>query len=129
MGKHLLITSEVLNKIEYDLWEATEDKYFFDYDSYEIVEKENAPEGSYLIPLIHISQVEVMKAFLSDLNDRAITNAFKDLSDKDIWSRFWNEFDDDGIRSGRWKEFENTYLRKTMENWCNENGIAYRMET
>ena len=65
-------------------------------------EKENAPEGSYLIPLIHISQVEVMKAFLIDLNDRVITNAFKDLSDKDIWSRFWNEFDDDGIRSGRW---------------------------
>ena len=129
MGKQLLITSEVLNKIEYDLWEATEDKYFFDYDSYEIVEKENAPEGSYLIPLIHISQVEVMKAFLIDLNARVITNAFKDLSDKDIWSRFWNEFDDDGIRSGRWKEFENTYLRKTMENWCNENGIAYRMET
>ena len=133
MGKQLLITSEILNKMEYELWEVAEDKYFFDYDSYEIVAKEsatdNAAEGAYLIPLVHVSQVEVMKAFLVDHNDRTITNAFKDLSDKDIWSRFWNEFDDDGNRSGRWKEFEDKYLRKTIENWCDENGIAYRMET
>lgn len=123
MGKLFLITSEVLNKIEYELWEPAEDKYFFDYDSYEIILKENATEGTFLIPLVHVSQVEVMKAFISNLNDRTINNAFKNLSDKEIWNKFWNYFDDDGIKSWRWKEFEDGYLRKMIGEWCDENGI------
>ena len=125
MGKQLLITSDVLLKIEYDLWEECEDRYFFDYDTYEIRSKEEIDEQSYSIPLVHVSQVAVMKAFLTDLNNRSISNDFKGLSDKDIWSRFWRFFDDDGPNSSRWGEFENRYRRDLITKWCEENGISY----
>ena len=127
MGKQLIITPDILAKTEYDLWEDVEDRYFFDYDSYEIVSKENVNEGSYFIPLVHVAQVKVMKAFIDDLNDRSITNVFKNLPEKDIWGRFWNYFDDDGIRSSRWGNFESGYLRNMTEDWCKDNGISYRI--
>jgi len=125
MGKQLLITSDVLHKIEYDLWEDGDDRYFFDYDSYEIRSKDEMDEYAYSIPLVHVSQVSVMKAFLAKLNNRTISNAFRSLSDKDIWSKFWNHIDDDGIASSRWGRFENEYLLKLLTSWCEENGISY----
>ena len=128
MGKQLLITSDVLHKVEYDLWADGDDRYFFDYDSYEIKSKDEIDGYAYSIPLVHVSQVSVMKAFLADLNDRTISNYFRSLSDKDIWSKFWNHFDDDGLRSSRWHEFEEDYLMKLITSWCEENGIKYILE-
>ena len=127
-GKQLLITSDVLHKIEYDLWEGGDDRYFFDYDSYEIKSKDEIDGYAYSIPLVHVSQVSVMKAFLADLNDRTICNYFRSLSDNDIWSKFWNHFDDDGLRSSRWHGFEEDYLMKLITSWCEENGIKYILE-
>ena len=98
MGKQLFITSEILLKVEYDLWEDGYDRFFFDYDTYEFKSKGEILDSSYSIPLIHVSQVSVMKAFINDLNDRKMSAAFKELSDKELWSRFWLFFDDDGIK-------------------------------
>ena len=66
-----------------------------------------------------------MKAFLTDLNNRSISNDFKGLSDKDIWSRFWRFFDDDGPNSSRWGQFEDRYRKDLITKWCEENGISY----
>ena len=118
MGKQLTITSDVLHKVEYDLWEDSDDRYFFDYDSYEIRDAEEIDGSSYSVPLVHVSQVSVMKAFLADLNDRTISNYFRALSDKD----------DDGIASSRWGRYETEYRMKLITSWCEENGISYIME-
>ena len=128
MGKQLLITSDVLHKVEYDLWADGDDRYFFDYDSYEIKSKDEIDGYACSIPLVHVSQVSVMKAVLADLNDRTISNYFRSLSDNDIWSKFWDHFDDDGLRSSRWHEFEEDYLMKLITSWCEDNGISYIFE-
>ena len=128
MGKQLVITSDVMSKVYYDLWEDSEDRYFFDYDSYEIRKKDEIVDGSYVIPLVHISQAAVMKEFIVSLNDRRLIQVFKPLSDEEVWSRFWTYFDDDGLRSSRWHEYEENYCKKFIIDWCGKNGISYRMD-
>ena len=125
MGKQLLITPDVLLKIDADLWEDGGDRFFFDYDSYEIRSKDEINEFSYSIPLVHVPQVAVMKAFIADLNNRKISTVFNDLSDKEIWSKFWIFFDDDGVNSSRWHEYEQKYRIDLITAWCEENGISY----
>lgn len=125
MGKQLLITPDVLLKIDADLWEDGGDRFFFDYDSYEIRPKDEINEFSYSIPLVHVPQVAVMKSFVADLNNRKISTVFKDLSDKEIWSKFWIFFDDDGVNSSRWHEYEEKYRIDLITAWCEENGISY----
>ena len=127
MGKQLFITSDILLKVEYDLWEDGYDRFFFDYDTYEFKSKGEILDSSYSIPLIHVSQVSVMKAFINDLNDRKMSAAFKELSDKELWSRFWLFFDDDGIKSSRWHEYENRFCQNLITNWCKESEISYRI--
>lgn len=128
MGKQFVITSEILLKVEYDLWEDGEDKYFFDYDSYEIRPKDEMVEGSYTIPLVHFSQVTVMKDFIASMNNRKLIEEFRSLSDKETWSRFWIHFDDDGPLSSRWHEFDENYRKKRITDWCENNGISFRMD-
>lgn len=128
MGKQLVITSDIMLKVEYDLWEEREDKYFFDYDSYEIRPKDEMVEGNYTIPLVHVSQVTVMKEFITSMNDRKLSQAFRSLSDKEAWSWFWNYFDDDGPLSSRWHEFDENYRKKLITDWCENNGISFRLD-
>ena len=129
LGKQLIITSDIMLMVVYDLWEDVEDRYFFDYDSYEIRSKDELVEGnSYVIPLVHIPEVVVMKEFIVSLNDRRIIKEFRFLSPKETWSRFWIYFDDDGILSSRWGKFDEDYRKKLIIDWCENNGISYRME-
>ena len=129
LGKQLIISSDIMLMVVYDLWEDAEDRYFFDYDSYEIRSKDELVEGnSYVIPLVHIPEVVVMKEFIVSLNDRRIIKEFRSLSPKETWSRFWIYFDDDGILSSRWGKFDEDYRKKLIIDWCENNGISYRME-
>ena len=128
MGKQLVITSDIISMLIYDLWEDADDKYFFDYDSYEIRPKDGTVEGNYVIPLVHVSEVTVMKEFITSLNDKRLLKIFQPLSDKEAWSTFWVYFDDDGIRSSRWHEFEENYRMKMITAWCEDNGISFRIE-
>ncbi|MBR5974995.1 MAG: hypothetical protein IK020_07415 [Clostridiales bacterium] len=128
MGKQFVITSEILLKVVCGLWEDSEDRFFFDYDTYEIREKDDLVEGSYTIPLVHVSQVTVMKDFIVSLNNRKLIEEFRTLSDQEAWSRFWIHFDDDGPLSSRWHEFEENYCKKLITDWCENNGISFRMD-
>lgn len=128
MGKQLVITSDILLKVEYDLWEESEDRFYFEYDNYMILSKDEVNEGSYVIPLVHISQVAVMKDFIINMNDSRIIKEFKSLSDKEVWSKFWIYFDDDGLLSSRWHEYEENYCKNMISVWCENNGISFLMD-
>ncbi|MBO4636554.1 MAG: hypothetical protein J5685_05335 [Clostridiales bacterium] len=56
MGRRFLITNDVLKKVEADPF-----TYYFDFDSYELIEKKDITGRSYTIPFIGNPQVRMMK--------------------------------------------------------------------
>ncbi len=101
---------------------------FFDPETYELYRSdEEIPPTipkSILIEFPKIRQVDVQRAYVESLNDRSILGQFRNLTDEQFWKTFWVIFDDDGIRSARFREFERAYCLQTVIAWCNDNGIA-----
>ena len=101
---------------------------FFDPETYELFKSDEeipstVPE-SILIEFPKIRQVDIQRAYVESLNDRSILGQFRNLTDEQFWKTFWVIFDDDGIQSARFREFERAYCLQTVIAWCNDNGIA-----
>lgn len=78
-----------------------------------------------LLRFPNIRQVDIMRTYVSHLNDRSVANRFRGLTDEVFWNRFWKEFDDDGFRLSNYSLFEDSFLLQTVTTWCRDNGIPY----
>ena len=104
----------------------TEDKYLFNADDCELIEKssEEARQGSaYLIEYPYIPEAEVMEAFIKAQNDRRIDSYFRGV---ELPAMFWNVFESGEFeRVAEYRRFELKYLLDRLEAWLDENGIPH----
>ena len=112
---------------------ATEDSEhaLFDLESYELyradAEVPAAVSGEMLLSFPSVRQVDIQRAYVDHLNDRSISNQFRNLTDDEYWHRFWKVFDDDGFRSSDYGKYEEAFYLRTVLAWCESNGIVYRL--
>ncbi len=114
-----IIDRDILHLAEY----GTEE-YYFDYDSYRI---NRTKPDIYSVRFIHIPEITAMRAFINSQNDRQLIEHFRGIDDDRFSSHFLTFFDDDGINSSHWHEFEEKYYLDAVTGWCEENGISYRI--
>ena len=67
---------------------------------------------SLLIPFPLISQTEIQRAYVQNLNDRTVTNRFRGLPDANYPTLFWKLFDDDGIITPATKYCQNLLVQR-----------------
>ncbi len=112
---------------------ATEDSEhaLFDLESYELyradAEAPAAVSREMLLSFPIVRQVDIQRAYVNSLNDRSISNQFRNLTDDEYWHRFWKMFDDDGFRSSDYGKYEEAFYLRTVLAWCESNGIVYRL--
>ena len=112
---------------------ATEDSEhaLFDLESYELyradAEVPAAVSGEMLLSFPSVRQVDIQRAYVDHLNNRSISNQFRNLSDDAFWHRFWKVFDDDGFWASEYRKYEEAFYVLTVTDWCESNGIAYRL--
>lgn len=116
------------NDMFYKTYSNENAKYFFDYSTYNLwsIEELSSTEG--LVPFISMKEVDVMREFILSLNDARLAKKFTTLSDEELFELFWKYFDDDGVKSSRWSDFDDEYRMKKLVEWCEENGIGYKIE-
>ena len=105
----LKITPEV---VPFAIGQPTESSRpaFFDSETYELFKSdEEVPPTvpkSILIEFPKIRQVDIQRAYVESLNDQSISSQFRNLTDEQFRKKFRSIFDDDGIRSSRFREYE-----------------------
>lgn len=105
-----------------------EEPVYFDLETGELYWANSIPAGVSVDTLLRfpkVRQVDIMRAYVSHLNDRSIANHFRGLTDEAFWNRFWKEFDDDGYWLSNFSQFEDSFLLQTVTSWCRENGVPY----
>ncbi|MDE5985287.1 MAG: hypothetical protein K2H13_08545 [Eubacterium sp.] len=80
------------------------------------------------IPFLTISNEEVIRAYISSLNNPKVAAKFEGLSTYDCVEIFWKYFNAYKDISAGFDSFENEYVMKKVTDWCNENGVQYKIE-
>lgn len=101
--------------------------YVFDPDSYIICRAGTDEAKAIEYPLVFpaVPHIEVMRAYVDQLNDRKLRFDFRELNDDDFQKLFWGCFDDGGEKLADVRKFEEYYRYSKIVEWCDENGIAY----
>lgn len=127
----LLLTPENLRFA----WGSTTE-YWFSRTDYSIYKNSDLPFEDYtklvelgFIPFITISNEEVIRAYISSLNNPKVSSKFDGLSSYDCVEVFWKYFNAYKDISDGFDAFENEYVMKKVTDWCDENGINYKIET
>ncbi len=78
------------------------------------------------IPYFTVSDEEVIRAYLSTLDNEKLKTALSDISREEYVETFWKYFNAYPKRIAEgWDEFENDYVLKKAISWCEENSINY----
>ena len=124
----LKLTPEVISMV---IGAPTEkaDPAWFNTETYDLYGADDeippAVSSEMLIEFPKVREIDVQRAYVNSLNDRALSNRFKHLTDEEFWREFWNTFDDGGLRLANYRAYEEAFYKETVKLWCRDNGIAY----
>lgn len=109
-------------------------EYWFSRTDYSIYKFSDLPceDNSKLfelgfIPFLTISNEEVIRAYIKSIDNPKVSSKFDGLSSYDCVEVFWKYFNAYDDISNGFDSFENQYVIKKVTDWCNENGIQYRI--
>ncbi len=101
--------------------------YLFDPYSY-IICRSDSDDAEYIEDAIRfpaIPQIEVMKAYVGQLNNRQLQKTFEMLNEQEYMGMFWNCFDDGFYTLNDVGDFERYYRYARIIEWCEHNHISY----
>ena len=114
-------------------WGSTTE-YWFSRTDYSIYKNSDLPCGDHsklfelgFIPFLTISNEEVIRAYINSLNNPKVSAKFEGLSTYDCVEVFWKYFNAYKDISEGFDSFENEYVMKKVTDWCNENGVQYKI--
>lgn len=115
-------------------WGSTTE-YWFSRTDYSIHKNTDLPCEDYtklvelgFVPFITISNEEVIRAYINSLNNPKVSSKFDGLSSYDCVEVFWKYFNAYKDISDGFDSFENEYVMKKVTDWCDENGVEYKIE-
>lgn len=115
-------------------WGSTTE-YWFSRTDYSIHKNSDLPCEDYtklvelgFVPFITISNEEVIRAYINSLNNPKVSSKFDGLSSYDCVEVFWKYFNAYKDISDGFDAFENEYVMKRVTDWCDENGVEYKIE-
>lgn len=115
-------------------WGSTTE-YWFSRTDYSIHKNSDLPCEDYtklvelgFVPFITISNEEVIRAYINSLNNPKVSSKFDGLSSYDCVEVFWKYFNAYKDISDGFDFFENEYVMKKVTDWCDENGVEYKIE-
>lgn len=115
-------------------WGSTTE-YWFSRTDYSIHKNTDLPCEDYtklvelgFVPFITISNEEVIRAYINSLNNPKVSSKFDGLSSYDCVEVFWKYFNAYKDISDGFDAFENEYVMKRVTDWCDENGVEYKIE-
>lgn len=80
------------------------------------------------IPFLTISNEEVIRAYIKSIDNPKVSAKFDGLSSYDCVEVFWKYFNAYKDISEGFDSFENEYVMKKVVDWCDENGVQYKIE-
>ena len=99
------------------------DRYLFDPDECEIIERSMCCSCEGLLDYPHIPEAEVMAAFIKAQNNRRIDSLFRGVK---LPEMFWAVFESGEFgRAAEYRRFELKYLLDRLCGWLDENGIPH----
>ena len=121
-------------------WGADE-QYFFSVKDYKIVNHydfadydrpEDMSETQFLlslgyIPYFNVKRIQLAKAYIAAVGSKKLQAKLADVSDEDYIEAFWKYFNAYPHLSEGYEEFQNNYLLKKAIDWCDENGINFKV--
>jgi hypothetical protein len=114
-------------------WGSTTE-YWFSRTDYSIHKYGDLPITDYtglvengFIPFLTISNEEVIRAYIKSINNPKVSSKFDGLSSSECVETFWKYFNAYKEISAGFDEFENQYVVSKVSDWCDENGINYKL--
>lgn len=114
-------------------WGSTTE-YWFSRMDYAIYKNSDLPCEDYaklielgFIPFLTISNEEVIRAYIHSLDNPKVSAKFEGLSTYDCVEVFWKYFNAYKDISAGFDSFENAYVMKKVTDWCEENGVQYKI--
>lgn len=111
-------------------------EYWFSRVDYSIYSNNDLPDRDYaklvetgFIPFLTISNEEVIRAYIKSLNNKKVSMVFDSLSSYDCVETFWKYFNAYSDISSGFDSFESEYVLKKVIEWCDENGVNYKIES
>lgn len=77
------------------------------------------------IPYFVVSDEEVMHSYVDTLTNQKLKAALSKIDEDDYVESFWKYFNVYPQLSEGWQEFEDAYVLKKAQTWCQENAIEY----
>ena len=78
------------------------------------------------IPYVKVSDVEIMRAYISSINNKKLAANFEKVSDADYVDTFWKYSNAYPEICNGYGDFEHKYVKNKITEWCRENGIEYK---
>ncbi len=121
-------------------WGA-EEQYFFSVKDYKIVNHydfadydrpEDMSETQFLlslgyIPYFNVKRIQLAKAYIAAVGSKKLQQKLANISDENYIEAFWKYFNAYPHLSEGYEEFQNNYLLKKAIDWCDENGINFKV--
>lgn len=114
-------------------WGSTTE-YWFSRTDYSIYKSSDLPCDDQtklfelgFIPFLTISNEEVIRAYIGSLNNPKVSAKFEGLSTYDCVEVFWKYFNAYKDISAGFDSFENEFVMKKVTDWCDENGVQYKI--
>lgn len=77
------------------------------------------------IPYFSVSNEEIIRAYISDLNDSKLKIALKNIDETNYVESFWKYFNAFPQLHEGWNDYEEKYVLSKAINWCEQNSINY----
>lgn len=106
----------------------TPDKYIFDADNYELVEKASIDakrEDTYYLEYPHVPEAEVIRSFIKAQNSTRIDSLFRDVTDERLPSYFKSLNESTLDLVAEYRVYELKYLLDKLKKWLDEQGIPH----
>lgn len=115
-------------------WGSTTE-YWFCRANYSICKFNELPCDDYAknvelgyIPFLTISNEEVIRAYIKHINNPKVSAKFDGLSSYDCVEVFWKYFNAYKDISSGFDAFEEEYVLQKVVDWCEENGVNYKVD-
>lgn len=131
------ITDDSVNKA----WSGA-DSYYFSMNDYSIKDAseladndipDNVSKSQIMvtlgyIPYVAVNDIEIMRAFIENINNKKLKTVFEKVEDKDYVETFWKYCNIYPEIRDSYGDFEHSFVKNKIVDWCKENGINYELK-
>lgn len=121
-------------KILQSMWGSSTEFWFsrMDYRIYRDVDLPSDDSAKLFeagfIPFANVSNEEVIRAYVESLSNKKIVSAFDGLEGDRYVDMFWKYHKAYKEVADGFEAFEEAYVKKELEEWCDENAIEYEIK-